>query len=226
MKRIKEKLIKLNHLISIMGLFNIFKLETRPKEIEKNIRNNKYAPKTIILPKKFMKEYLLISDMPHMKEMFSGYKIIEKNCYVTPIETEGKTVAVEENTNIAVMNLNSSNLAGLIIEKDYSCFFVEVFATHTPTKEQLRAGIFLVVLSDKNISKWHETKNKIEIETCGGNGYALCFYDFKERTIKNVIAQQNKKATSHIMTWYLSILSHFLDIFGMSQTSPSNWKPQ
>ena len=173
-----------------------------------------------------MKEYLSISDMPHIKEIFLGYKIIEKDCYIIPInKSVDKNIIIEENTNIVVMNENSPNLAGLIIEKHYACFFLEVFAKENKTNKKIRAGIFLVVLEDQNILKWNENKIKLEIETKGGNGYSLLFYDFKEQKIKSVIRKGNEKANDKVMSWYLSAMSQFLDIYGMCQMSPSDWKP-
>lgn len=191
---------------------------------EKDTETKRYSPKTIILPKKFMDEYSSISNMKHIKEMFFGYNIIQKECYVIPIvKSFGKTKMAEENTGILIMDVNSSNLAGLIIEKNYICFFIEVLSIVKRTNKSTRTGIFLVKLGKKDILEWIEDETKIEIKTDSGKGYVFEYYNCKDRNISTILTGESK---SNEFKWYLSAISQFLDIMGMSTISPSNWKPK
>lgn len=194
------------------------------KEINRKLN---YPAKTIILPKKFMKEYKLVSDMKHIKEMFEGYEIIEKETFIHTKFGDGKTEAplVDETTKINIFPVNVDFPCGLIIEGDYYCFFVEVFVTNKNTGKQFRTGLYLVVIEDRNILNI-EDKNKLIITVKGGAGYAFMFYDFKTTNLVTHKVAQHKKANSKVLDWYVGALSQFLNINGYSLMPPGSFKPK
>lgn len=184
-------------------------------------KKKRMTTKKIILPKTFMKEFNKVKDSELTKELFQGYKFIEKDSSVR-IVSNSKGGIVDETTNIFIMELNKDTPCGFIFEKNYYYFFVEVFATIKHTKEKVRAGIHLVRFDKKQTLVFDEKEKSINVKISGGEEYGFLYFDFQSQSLRNIVHGYHLKE----MKWYLSLLSQFLDIFGLSQISPSKWKPK
>ena len=202
-----------------MALFGII------KEKKKLVKKLHYPPKTIILPKKFMKEYKLISDMEHIRDMFQGYKVIEKEAFFNLKVGDGKKkewydLNVEGNKK-NIFQTNTDIPCGLIVEKDYCVFFMENFINAIKIRSSLYLGI---VYDPQHIEAVEEKGNKINLDIKWIDSYGL--YDLNLRKNELIWQSGSDHVPKEIVLWYLASISQFLDLDGNSMIPPSQHKPR
>lgn len=211
-----------------MKIFDIFKNKFNLTKI--------YSNNTIIIPEKYMKEYNNIVDDDVVKKAFLDYTLIQKESYINLKTPNG---LCNQSKEIPIIEANKNTLCGIIIEKEFSLFFTEVYATVPSPKDfnkiplddfnrlsnepldncertnlKRRAGLFIGSFTDKNIINLYNDDKSITITLNGGGsiGSGFVYYNFKIGSIS--IESNNDKIKR-----YLSKISLILDILGQSYIS-------